>query len=166
MNKTPEHKAMKTITFTPDLIVLTKEGEILLLAPDENLIEGQMHAQILASTNPKSTNTKHIERSKFVKPEVDVEQLSINQAWEWTTFDQAAYTFSTGFKAGYNANKKEFTREEMETAMRAAIVTTFSSESAKYANSFVDVYINNLRPLTLPKSVICDEEYCILNVIW
>lgn len=110
---------------------------------------------VVATTNTSIPNVKKIDRSLFVKPDVDVEELADKEAKHTYTNKDLIEIASIWFKSGYNANKKEFTREEMEQAM---------SYSTAFPKRPHEEILNMFRPLSIPTSVICDEEYNIIEV--
>lgn len=122
---------------------------------------GNICGKVVLTTNTSIPGVPHIDRKHFQKHDVDVFELFES----WLIKSKKSCSFMD-FKAGHNANKKEFTREEMEQAMRYAITITFSSESAKHANGMVDKYINDLRPLSIPSLITCDDDFENIKVTW
>lgn len=148
---------MKTITFTPDTIALVN-GEIYLTPNSHGktfVWQGGQLRNFYATTNTSIPNVKHIDRSLFVNPDVEDMKDAVR---EWM-YDGSYHYFieAEAIKYGYNANKKDFTREEMEQAMSYA--TAFPKRPH-------EEILNMFRPLSIPKSVICDEEYNIIEVKW
>lgn len=182
----------KTLTFTPDSMAII-DGEVYLLSKDKVNIGDYGYSnnpneknpvfevkknmgvlifqeagwsgihKILATTNTSIPNVKHIERSKFVNPDVYVEELAQKAIYEeGFHYEMEKQSFKAGFKAGYNANKKEFTREEIEIAY---IAGKNHNEFDNAVDGF-NVFLTNIRPLSIPKEVICDEEYNVIEIKW
>lgn len=119
---------------------------------------------IIASTK-QLPNVKQLPREVFVKG-VDVDELAeeeVMEIWrfkpesgdELKDFDREVHMF----KAGFNAKHNEFTKEEMAKAISRAMFIHVSGK-------FVDVYgiINDLRPITLPKSITTNDELEIIKI--
>lgn len=158
---------MKTITFTPDSISLSDDGHIYLMENYE--LSGP---EVRATTNTSIPNVKHIERSLFVKPEVDVEELAHRSVEKYYFENVPKSVVYKAFLAGYNANKKEFTREEMEQAFEFGRTMKYPEKAKKFADIAYHIsvvkekFFNSIRPLSLPKSVECDQEYNVISVKW
>lgn len=148
-----------TTTFTPDSIALV-DGEIYLTPNRDGKTftwQGGQLRNFYATTNTSIPNVKHIDRIKFMKPDVDVEELAHTNAdrlYNRSELSQGWVANVRGFVDGYNSNKKEFTIEELKTAW------AFGVE----ASQGFDEIIKILRPLSIPKSVICDQEYNLIEV--
>ena len=54
-------------------------------------------------------------------------------------------TFEEGFKCGHQANKKEFTREQMEKAMKEVVIH-YNQYGEIADNDVIDIIIQSLRP--------------------
>ena len=115
--------------------------------------------KIIASTSNLEC-IKQLDRKYFVKKE-DVEDLAKKKyPYEdegFTAIDRGTLkTFADIWKKGYNANKGEFTREEMQQAYIAGMCGDESLQDLLY----------RLRPLSLPKSIEVDSEYNVIKVNW
>lgn len=98
---------------------------------------------------------KQLDRSLFVKG-VDVEEL-YEQAKTNIGYD--SYDLHDEyFHAGYNANKNEFTKKELNDALCFA----FEMGLLKQPSSMEEV-IKHIRPLSLPSSIIIEGEEITIN---
>lgn len=112
--------------------------------------------KIIYST-AKLEGIPQLERKWFVKP-VDVEELALKTIlpkvyaeWELDLF-----------KAGHNDNKAEFTRDEMIQAISIARIIVRGGGS-KFTT---DEIISKLRPLSLPKSIMLNDDNEIISIEW
>lgn len=131
---------------------------ILSLIRNKSLIQiDDIAYPILASTADLDGIPK-LERKWFVKP-VDVEELvfkHVDDDYNYLPQDEFNI-YSTGFITGYNTNKAEFTRDEMEQAME------YARNYAIYSNNEI---LNIMHPLSLPKSITLNDTNEIISVEW
>lgn len=122
--------------------------------------------KIIASTD-KSLPVKHIDRSLFVKP-VDIINTAMDIADEYYLLaDHNKTHFILGYKAGYNANLNQFTLEEMKAAMKAIYNWQFiNGKRATNLNDYIRDYLMSIHPISLPKTIQCDDNYENLKPIW
>ena len=156
---------MSLKTLLPNKDYILHEGEIYFISIEDTFphtgiyIEGKGYKAILSST-ASMQGVKQLDRSLFVKG-VDVEELAAIRfpMSDNSNFDHLHH-LRVGFIAGYNANKNEFTRDEVITLMMKAVFKVGTGE-------FVDIeeIINNLRPLSLPSSIIIEGEE-ITKINW
>lgn len=120
---------------------------------------------ILAST-AKLEGIPQLERKWFVKP-VDVEELAEKyaykneQSYEYHMNDSGVGYVKQAYIDCHNANKAEFTRDEMEQAIKNAV-----QEYYKFTEVNIDSVIDSLRPLSLPKSITLNDDNEIISVEW
>jgi len=164
------------------LLLATRHAETngYLYFPDAKEIlkvyGGEKHAKQLNKSelpfNEIVYSTKHyngipqLDRKEFVK-QVDLEALAANHAMqthgtEYTEPDMQRDVHDTvrDFKAGYNANPNEFTREDMELAFKAGCLT-----KTEVGWSGFGEFINNLRPLSIPEQVTIENNK-VISVVW
>lgn len=72
------------------------------------------------------------------------------------------------FIQGHNANKAEFTRDDMIQAIKfgAAYIDCNILHSVEELESEAISYIDSLRPLSLPKSITLNDDNEIISVEW
>lgn len=102
-------------------------------------------------------NVPHLNRVHFVKPKEDVEELALKEFPEtdnkmWNIMHTSA---RDNFKAGYKANKAEFTIEELKTAWAMGV---------EQSDAF-DAVIKLLRPIFIPEYIVIDNDE-IVEVKW
>jgi len=143
---------MKTTTYTADQMILS-DGEVSIYSKDMRT----RHA-----TTDDVAGIPQLDRNRFVRG-VDVELLATDYAMqthgiEYTEPDMQRDVNATkrDFIAGYNANKNEFTLDEIKQAWQSAY---------ELSESF-DQVIKRLRPLELPASIEVDEIFNVINVKW
>lgn len=111
-------------------------------------------SRIVCTSNLSLPNVKHLDRTLFYKPDVDVKEL-----YDKTKSELCYEPYNNSlqfFKAGYNANNKEFTREELRTAWSFGV----------QASDGFDELIKILRPVSIPKLLEADNEFNVINVKW
>lgn len=140
--------------FTKDNIALV-DGDIFLHDDSVNIENketyiyiNQIRRNVVATTNTSIPGVPHIDRKHFQKPDFDV----WDKAWEYSTYENAAAAFFDG----YQANKKEFTMEELKQAWTTGVIG---------GKSFEDL-ISVLRPLSIPSLITCDDDFENLRVTW
>lgn len=138
--------------------------EIIWQAEHDSKASKQFLYKITHST-AKLDGVKQLPREWFVMGE-DVEELADKAGWEYSTFDQAASAFSTGFKAGYNAKKGEFSREQMEKAFRSGWANSESINSSFELEDGFQWFLNSLQSLTLPQSLTLNKDNEIVKIEW
>lgn len=115
---------------------------------------------IVYTTDTCVLDVPKLERSKFVKP-VDVERLATEYS-EANISDACILAGIDCFIAGY-ANKKEFTREDLEFAIQLAFT---NGRYAKVSQEEIETVIwQKLQPLSLPSSLTI-EDNIITEVKW
>lgn len=150
-------------TFTQSDMVLLK-GEVSIWNKERQ--------SMLYTTDPFYINLgiKQLDRDKFVKP-VDVEEIEAlaSKAFPYDDnidlceLNDCRRGFIEGFT--HNANKKEFTREEMIRAMNASAFFVFKHNIYQF-DEYTRGYLDGIRPLSIPKSITVDQYFNVLNVIW
>lgn len=115
------------------------------------------HVRKITASTDKSLPVKHIDRSVFVKP-VDFERLCIIEAEErgLKDYDPSYDVFIDGCDFGYNSNANQFTLEEMKNLWRLKGNETVNFDHA----------MELIRPLSLPETIQCDDNYENLKPIW
>lgn len=146
---------MSTKTYTANVDLFLIDGEIFITEPHD---EGE--EKTIYSTK-KIHDCPLLDRNRFVKGE-DLDDF-IAEAYHNTKGHKGQVEgFELGFKAGYQANKAEFTREELEKAFMAGIKSvTAHGVWYKIFNEFV----SELRQLSLPDSVTIENNE-IIEVKW
>ena len=161
---------MKTTTLLPERDYFLQDNQIHFKSRTENAgceieIEGQ-RIVMGASTDHTLPAVRYLDRTLFVNKE-DVEELAekhVSKKGYNKNNHKALFQHineKNNFIAGYNANKGEFTREEMEIAIKEAGFLTQQGNHFKVA---IRNIINSLRPLSLPKSIEVDEQYNVIKV--
>lgn len=121
--------------------------------------------KITATTNKNIPNVHHLERKLFVKPDVDVEELAFNYCDDYQSRLINAHYFQrdnaiTHFKAGFNANKKEFERGhlfDLFCRMQMGKIKTIEDW---------EQYMNEIQLLSLPSSIEANEYFTEIKVNW
>ena len=158
---------MNKTTYTADKNAFIIDGEVYLTHWQEmkskqlagykgKLIQiGGTHLGVLGDLVTHSTKplqgVKLLPREVFVKAQ-DIEELADKAGWEYSTFDQAASAFSLGFKSGYNANKNQFTKEEMESVILMLAHLTGTVQER------LDKAIASVHPLSLPQEITIEND--------
>lgn len=119
-------------------------------------LSNDKNVHVLAST-AKLEGIPQLDRKHFVKPKVDVEEL----AWKKYPDEHDSYYKRQAFEDGYNFKEAEFTREDMEACWLAA-----QKKMNDFNESGFSKFMNELRPLSLPKSIDVDDDFNVKNVIW
>jgi hypothetical protein len=175
---------MKTTTYTKEQMRLIN-GNIYIVSPtDEAGFE--IDGTVYIATTDKTVDFNTMPREYFVEP-VAVEAMAHAHALDtfvWPKNNNGepislppGQTTPPGFKkhckavekhftAGYNANKAEFTREEMIAAMKYAAARIVISTDRKEFDDDLLKYFDSLRPLSLPASITIDENWNVLTVKW
>jgi len=143
-------------TIKGDLVYDTIEKRILIAMEDYETY----HKLITATTNKNIPNVHHLERKLFVKPDVDLDGLAFEYSKQVKGAQGKAYS-RLDFKAGFNANKKEFTLEQFQRGVRMAFITG-STEGKMNINQIID----SVQPLSLPSSIESNEDFTEINVNW
>lgn len=147
-------------TFTQEQMRLVG-NEVYVVKPEEDFVSiddnflktSEGFCIILYTTDKGHTDVPQLERSKFVKP-VDVLKLA----------EQEGHFFDAkgGFIAGYNANKNEFTREQMESAIRISAARGIRGNEIM-PDEIIDMVSE--KTLSLPASLTI-EDNIITEVKW
>jgi len=103
-----------------------------------------------------------LDRKEFVKPveRATVEGMAIVEFGKMPTIMQRCLRmFTKGFKAGYNANPNEFTREQVVKMLHAATgsVKDFVTDNDGFIDSFME--------LSIPESVTIENNQ-VISVVW
>lgn len=108
------------------------------------------------------TGVKPIDRSKFIKP-IDLDGLFEKlKGYSKDRFDNEEHSEMDYFKAGYNSNKAEFTREEA----KALFDEGCRQGTGNYPLMSFYRCIEILNPLTLPESITINDNDEIVEVVW
>jgi len=128
-------------TYTKEQIILS-DGEVSIWSKNRQTM--------LMSTDTfyNRIGVKIIDRNRFVRG-VGVKMIAADWMGSETINNQMQ---RGGFIAGYNANKNEFTFDELRQAWEA--------------NEPFEDYMKRIRPLELPASIEVDEMFNIINVKW
>lgn len=159
---------MEQLKFEAGKNMVLVEGKIYLLKDTSNIdfnhpiikhkYEGR---NIIATTNTELTGIHHIPREWFVR-KVDLDRLAYDFAEKSKCDWEDEHFVNEAFKAGYNANKSEFTRDELFTAMNLAW-TTGALDSNRTSHDI----IKELRPLQLPQSITVTKDFKqVIETIW
>lgn len=111
-------------------------------------------SKIVASTK-QLPNVKQLPREVFVKGvdvKIEAEKFlpKVYSEWEFELFE-----------AGYNANKNEFSMQQMMRAMNLSFTT-----GALNGDKTSQDILNMIQPLSLPIHVETDDEFNITKVVW
>jgi hypothetical protein len=132
------------------------------------LQSGNLAFRITHSTKDLD-NVVLLPRDKFVKP-IDVDALAsdhLQQTLQVKVLSRfAERSCLNDFKAGHNANTKEFTREEAEFMIRKAYNLGWERNHNHEEEPTIKNIINMVRPLALPASVEINEQGEIVNIQW
>lgn len=111
-------------------------------------------------------DVKQLDRQKFVKP-VDIGEIAFNYAEKSNAKWDNENVVNEAFKAGYNANKAEFTKEEVRQAMADSMAFLDCNPKATVNEIFEwrKEYLNKIRPISIPKSITIQNDE-IINVEW
>jgi hypothetical protein len=154
---------MKTFTAGKDLIMV--DGDIYIedihyCKWDETLIklnpESGRHYKIIASTK-QLEGIKLLDRSLFVK------HNPITKVYEELPDIVKKHLNYVSFEIGYNANKNEFTEQDIQSAIIIAYNAGKEGQSESKSSEFI---FKLLRPLALPKSITTNDELDIISVNW
>lgn len=121
-------------------------------------LNGKYRYLVTNTTNPSLQGVKQLDRNLFVKKE-DVEEL-----YHQTKYNLGYDSYDLHdeyFHAGYNANKNEFSRKDMEIAIERAGYMAQMGISCEKATKSI---LTELRPLTLPQSITVDSEYNVIKI--
>lgn len=167
---------MKTYTSGTDLIMVEGEIAIIKLLPKDISDINTKHIFFDSDSMPKQilASTKQLEgiplldRIKFVKP-FDMEgmqeaYINENNLHECNFMDSVEDIIKTDFEDGYNANKAEFTKDDMIEAMNAVVLFYDCYPSLINIPEYIRGYLDGKQRLTLPKSIECDDNYNIIKI--
>lgn len=178
-------------TITKDQMIL-HEGELYLLHPtkfatvkglipektpcvykilDKTFFRVERKAFLITHSTSKLDGVIHLQKEWFVKGE-DVEEMAQKFIENTSDFDGAddgwIRLFKNIFKAGHNANKGEFSREEMIQAMTMTGAYADSNPKATHKDvmTYIGNYINSLRSLQLPEKIVLSPDGELVEIQW
>lgn len=143
---------MKTIPKSDMMLI---SGEVYVLDPKDR-------TQVIYSTATLE-GVKQLDRERFVKP-VDAKSLANEEAkLFYSEPSEIKSHFKLGFKAGYNANKAEFTKQDMANVFGIAFDLGRTQKSFTGSDFEKAMYAN--KKLSLPQSIELENDI-ITNVNW
>lgn len=117
--------------------------------------------EITHSTASLAGVTK-LDRIVFVKPK-DVESLAINKFPDGYN-KHTSHAMRQIWVDGYNANKGEFTREEMIKAMNSVASFTVECSNNPFAlSAYIDGFMNGIRQISIPNSITINNNEVTVN---
>lgn len=158
-------------TITKDQMLLKENDVYVYIIPDTN-VDGIQNFNNPFIFDDKMVNVTHstaklegiihLQREWFVKRE-DVEEMANSaNGYNYYCKETKAPIFNEGFKAGYNAKKGEFTREEAEALFNEGCRQGTGAYSLKTFNECISI----LRPLTLPQSLTLNKDNELVKIEW
>lgn len=149
---------MKTLLPNKDYKLEDNEIYVYNIIP---IISGEgetLTKKVLTHSTAPLQGVKQLDRSMFVKG-VDVKELA-NSANGYNLYfkETKSPIFNEGFIAGYNANKNEFSKSDMEKMFYQGALFKderpyYDMSESKASPEYIDWFIKTLRPLSLPASI-------------
>lgn len=147
---------MKTYKKDVDLFLVDGEIEVRQTQDIPNPKYGITKISKIIYQTKQLQGIKPLERSKFIKP-VNIMDIYNESKKE---FGNARVLGLQSFKAGYNANKSEFTRDQIIEAISMAFL---SGRGMLYT---IESIIDKIRPIALPESITINDNDEIIEVVW
>lgn len=165
-------------TITKDQMLLKDNEVYVYIIPDTN-IDGIQNFTTPFIFDDKMVNVTHstakldgvkpLQREWFVKGE-DVEEMAQKFIENTSDFDGAddgwIRLFKNIFKAGYNAKKGDFTKQQLIDAMYDAFEYPNKRTPEATITEFIERYVRDLQPLTVPSKIVLSPDGELIEIQW